>query len=225
MRWNRRVSVGAGAAKLGAVRDFRLALNARAAVTRHGARTNGERMRPDPEKPLEDLLRAANRGDERAYAAFLRAIVPVIRGVARARAGGLGTDAVEDIVQETLLALHRKRHTWREDMPVRPWLYAIVRYKVVDALRARGRRVKLPIEDFADILPAAETPDSLERRDAERALGRLEPRAAAIVRAIGLDGQSIAETAGAFGMSDGAVRVALHRALRKLAQLRTGADG
>ncbi len=57
-------------------------------------------------------------------------------------------------MQETLLAIHQKRHTWREDMPVRPWLYAIVRYKVVDAFRARGRRVQVPIEDFAEVLPA-----------------------------------------------------------------------
>lgn len=181
-------------------------------------------MRPDAETPLEVLLGAANRGDERAYAAFLATVAPIVRGVARARAAGLGTDVVEDIVQETLLALHRKRHTWRPDMPVRPWLYAIVRYKVVDAFRARGRRVQVPIEDVADILPAEPGPDPLERRDTERALGRLEPRAAAIVRAIGLDGSSVAETAHSFGMTDGAVRVALHRALRKLAQLRRGSD-
>lgn len=179
-------------------------------------------MRPDAETPLEDLLRAANRGDERAYASFLRSVAPIIRGVARARASGLGDAAVEDIVQETLLALHRKRHTWRQDMAVRPWLYAIVRYKVIDALRSRGRRVNLPIEDFAEILPAEPGPDPLERRDAERAIERLDPRAARIVRSIGVDGQTISETAEALGMTDGAVRVALHRALKKLSQLRLG---
>ncbi|MFT3973646.1 MAG: sigma-70 family RNA polymerase sigma factor [Amaricoccus sp.] len=173
--------------------------------------------------PLEDLLRAANRGNERAYAAFLRAVVPIVRGVARARASGMGDEAVEDIVQETLLALHAKRHTWHEELAVRPWLYAIVRHKVVDALRVRGRRVSVPIDDFAGMLPAEPGPDTLARRDAERAIGRLDPRAARIVRAIGLDGQSIAETAGALGMTDGAVRVALHRALRRLAAFGLGA--
>lgn len=184
-------------------------------------------MRPAAKTPadpdLEELLRAANRGDARAYAWFLRAVTPVVRAVARARASGLGEEAVEDIVQETLLAIHRKRHTWREDMPVRPWLHAIVRYKVVDALRARGRRVSLPIDDLADILPAEPGPDPLERRDAERAIDRLDPRAAAIVRAIGLEDKSIAETAGALGMTDGAVRVALHRALKRLAGFGLGA--
>ena len=184
-------------------------------------------MRPDAETqdaiPLEDLLRAANRGDGRAYAGFLRAVTPIVRGVARARASGLGEDTIEDVVQETLLALHRKRHTWREDMAVRPWLYAIVRYKVVDALRARGRRVSLPIEDFADVLPADAVPDPLERRDTERALDRLDARAARIVRSIGLEGRSVADTALALGMTNGAVRVALHRALKRLAAFGLGA--
>jgi RNA polymerase sigma factor (sigma-70 family) len=169
---------------------------------------------------LEDLLRAANRGDQRAYGDFLRAITPLVRGIARARGAGLGADLIEDIVQETLLAIHQKRQTWREDMPVRPWLYAIVRYKVVDAFRARGRRVQVSIDDFAEVLAAEPEPDPTERSDAERVIGRLDPRAARIVRAIGLDGASIAETSAALDMTETAVRVALHRGLKKLAQLR-----
>ena len=169
--------------------------------------------------PLEALLRAANQGDARAYAAFLGAITPIVRGVARGRGAGLGQDVIEDIVQETLLAIHQKRHTWREDMPVRPWLYAIVRYKVVDAFRARGHRVHLPIEDFAEILPAEAGEDPLERRDAERLIDALDPRSARIVRAIGFEGASIAQTSAALDMTEGAVRVALHRALKRLALL------
>ena len=168
-------------------------------------------MGPADDDTLEALLRAANRGDQRAYADFLRAITPVVRGIARARGAGLAPDVIEDIVQETLLAIHQKRHTWREDMAVRPWLYAIVRYKVVDAFRARGRRVQVPIEDFAEVLPAEAGPDPTERSDAERVIARLDPRAARIVRAIGLEGASIAETSAALHMTETAVRVALHR--------------
>ena len=177
-------------------------------------------MSPADAPPLDDLLRAANRGDQRAYGEFLRAVTPLVRGIARTRGGGLGADVIEDIVQETLLAIHQKRHTWREDMAVRPWLYAIVRYKVVDAFRARGRRVQVPIEDFAETLPAEPQPDPTERSDAERVIGRLDPRSARIVRAIGLDGASIAETSAELGMTEGAVRVALHRGLKRLASLR-----
>ncbi len=123
-------------------------------------------------------------------------------------------------MQETLLAIHQKRQTWREDMAVRPWLYAIVRYKVVDAFRARGRRITVPIEDFAEVLPAEPEADPTERSDALRVIGELDPRSARIVRAIGLDGASISETSAALDMTETAVRVALHRGLKRLAQLR-----
>jgi RNA polymerase sigma-70 factor (ECF subfamily) len=176
-----------------------------------------------PDQPsLDNLLRAANRGDARAYEDFLRAVAPIVRGIARSRGAGLGHEQCEDIVQETLLALHEKRHTWREDQAVRPWLYAIVRYKVVDAFRARGRRVQVPVEDFAEVLVAPAAADPTERGDVERVIARLDPRSARIVRAIGLDGASVAETAGALAMSETAVRVALHRAMRKLAGFRAG---
>ena len=166
------------------------------------------------------LLRAANGGDARAYGLFLQAVTPVLRSVVRARGAGLNAEDCEDIVQEALLAIHLKRHTWREDEPAAPWCYAIARHKVVDAFRRRGRRVHLPVGDFAEILPAAPDADPTEGRDIETVLAHLEPRAARLVRAIGLEGRTIVETGEELGMSEGAVRVMLHRSLRKLAALR-----
>lgn len=174
------------------------------------------------EDNLDELLRAGNRGDRRAYNAFLLAVAPIIRGIARSRGAGLGPEACEDIVQETLLALHQKRHTWREDAPVRPWLYAIVRFKVVDAFRARGRRVHVQIDDFAEVLAAEPAADPTERSDAERVISRLDARSARIVRAIGLEGLSVTELSQTLEMTETAVRVALHRGLKKLAALREG---
>lgn len=170
---------------------------------------------------LAALLRAANAGDAAAYARFLRAVTPVMRGVVRARGlSGLGEAGCEDVVQEVLFAIHLKRHTWREDEPVRPWLYAIARYKVADAFRARGRRIDLPVEDFIDALPAPEGADPTERGDVETMLAMLDPRAQRIVRGIALDGETAAETGARLGMTEGAVRVALHRGLKRLAALR-----
>jgi DNA-directed RNA polymerase specialized sigma24 family protein len=83
-------------------------------------------------------MRAANRGDATAYRRLLQAVTPVLRGVVRARGAALGPEGCEDVVQEVLLAIHLKRQTWREDAPLRPWLYAIARHKVVDAFRAAG---------------------------------------------------------------------------------------
>jgi RNA polymerase sigma factor (sigma-70 family) len=173
--------------------------------------------------PTDDwapLLRAANAGDTRAYADFLRAVTPVLRGLVRARGHALGASACEDILQEVLLALHVKRQTWDPAFPVRPWVYAIARHKVTDAFRARGSRIEIAVEDFAEVLAAPPERDPTEARDVEKMLGMLDPRAAAIVRGIGLDGATIAETGARHGLTEGAVRVALHRALKQLAALR-----
>jgi RNA polymerase sigma factor (sigma-70 family) len=167
-----------------------------------------------------DWLRAANRGDGRAYAKFLEAVAPVVRGIVRVRGSGLGPDMVEDVVQEVLMAVHAKRHTWREAEPVQPWLYAITRHKVVDAFRRRGARVEVPVDDFAEVLPAPDGVDPTLESDVLRMIGQLDERSAAIVRAIGLDGASIRETGASLGMTETAVRVRLHRALRRLASLR-----
>lgn len=172
------------------------------------------------EPSWEVLMRAANRGDQRAYARLLGAITPVVRGIVRARGGTLGAEGCEDVVQEVLLTIHLKRQTWHEDAPLRPWLYAVTRHKVIDAFRARGQRIHLPVEDFVEVLAAPEAADPFEAQDMARVIDRLEPRAAEIVRAIGIGGESAAETGARLGMSEGAVRVALHRALKALAQLR-----
>ena len=167
------------------------------------------------------LMRLALSGDEQAYARFLRAVSPVLRGVIRARGWAqVGDAGCEDILQEVLLTIHLKRHTWRSEDPVRPWLYTIARHKVIDAFRARGRHLSVPVEDFAETLAAPAQDDPLETRDRDRMLSYLEPRTADIVRGIGVAGDSIAETGTRLGMTEGAVRVALHRGLKKLAALR-----
>lgn len=169
---------------------------------------------------LEQLLIAANAGDPAAYALFLRTVTPVLRGIIRTRASGLGDATCEDVLQEVLLAVHLKRHTWTSVAPVRPWLYAITRYKIMDALRKRGRRIDLPIDDFADILAAEFGPDPTEATDVAKMIEMLDGRSAMIIRMIGMEGFSVTETGEALKMSEGAVRVALHRALKTLAILR-----
>jgi len=166
------------------------------------------------------LLRAGKGGDARAYGAFLRKVTPVIRGIVRNRGRSLGEATCEDIVQEVLLAVHLKRHTWLEEAPVRPWLYAITRNKVVDAFRARGRRIDMPIEDFSDHLAADPVADPTEAADMRRMIGLLDHRSAEVVRRIGIEGCSVAETGRHLMMTEGAVRVALHRAFKRLAALR-----
>jgi RNA polymerase sigma factor (sigma-70 family) len=174
-----------------------------------------------PADDWDGLMRAALDGDSQAYARLLRVVAPVLRGIVLARGrAGLGDAGCEDVVQEVLLAIHLKRHTWRPDEPLRPWLYAIARHKVVDAFRKRGRHVHVPVEDFAEVLAAPAAPDPTLRSDMERMIGLLDGRSADVLRDIGLEGASIAETGSKHGMSEVAVRVALHRGIKRLAALR-----
>lgn len=165
-------------------------------------------------------MRAAMTGDEQAYRHLLRAITPPLRRVVRARGHALGHEGCEDVVQEVLLAIHVKRHTWRPDAPLRPWLHAIARHKVADAFRRRGRQIDLGADTFLDDIAAAAGPDPMAAHDIETVLGALDPRAADIVRAFGIGGETVEETARRLNMSTGAVRVALHRALKTIATLR-----
>src|SRR6201997_2564853 len=100
------------------------------------------------------LMRLAISGDSAAYHRLLKAITPVLRAGARrglAR-GGQPVDQSEDVVQEILLAVHLKRHTWDANAPFGPWLFAIARNKLIDAMRRRGRRGFVNIHDFADTI-------------------------------------------------------------------------
>ncbi|MDF0600126.1 sigma-70 family RNA polymerase sigma factor [Psychromarinibacter sp. C21-152] len=165
-----------------------------------------------------DLLRRANRGEAEAYARFLGEAAPVIRTIVRGRSGS--ETGVEDIVQEVLLAVHAKRHTWRETDPVTPWLYAIARYKSADAVRSRGRGgAQVPLDDVAERLADDSGGDPTAARDLGRLLDEIDDRSARIVRAVGVEGESAGEVGARLGMSEGAVRVAYHRAMNRLRKL------
>ena len=168
------------------------------------------------EAELARLLKAALQEDERAYAEFLRRAAALVRGFARRRITQGGVDP-EDVVQETLLAIHLKRHTWRRDLPVGPWLFAIARFKLVDAFRKVGHRMEVVLDETFDA-PAPEPEQGASERDIGRALDSLAPGQRAVVSAISVDGRSIGETARSLGMSEGAVRVALHRGLTAIAK-------
>ena len=173
----------------------------------------------DRERKWATLMRAANGGDAASYRVLLRELAPVLRALTRRglyRAGMAETDA-EDVVQETLLALHLKRQTWDADALIVPWIWAIARHKLIDALRRRGRRIELPIDDFAEVLSCSDPePDSVVG-DVRRHLEELPKGQQNVVRLIAVEGVSITETASLLSMSNGAVRVSLHRGLAALA--------
>lgn len=165
-------------------------------------------------------MRAAMAGDAAAYRRFLVTVTPHLRTAARrrCRAAGVSEDHAEDVVQEVLLAIHLKRGSWDQSRPIGPWIAAIVRNKLIDVLRRRGRHVIVPIDDVIETL-GAEEDRSEDPREIDGLLGRLKIRQREIVKAISIEGSSVRETADRLRMTEGAVRVALHRALKTLASL------
>ena len=131
----------------------------------------------------------------------------------------LKPEDLEDVVQEALLAIHLKRGTWDQSRPIGPWVAAITRNNLIGVLRRRGHRVSIPIEDVVDTLHAEDKGDGLLARDIDTMLAQLKAQQREIVQSISLDGSSIRETAQRLRMTEGAVRVALHRALKALGAL------
>lgn len=171
------------------------------------------------EAEWEALMRRATAGDGEAYRRLLASLTPALRAVVRRNCGRIGLDPgeAEDVVQETLLAIHLKRDTWEPERPIGPWIMTIARNKLVDARRRRGAAATAPIEDFADMLSVGSTDDDLDRIDLDRMIARLGDRDQSLVRALAIEGRSVRETAATLNMSEGAVRVALHRAVKRLA--------
>lgn len=168
---------------------------------------------------LSSLMRAARLGDDAAYRRLLMQVATWLRGITRRSlaAAGRRVDDSEDIVQETLLAMHLKRDTWDETQPLEPWLRAIARHKLVDHLRRRGVTDHVDIEDLSETLAAPANDPVGPAADARRLLAGLPERQRRIVEGVSLDGQSAQEVGTRLGMSEGAVRVTLHRALKALA--------
>ena len=174
----------------------------------------------------EELVAAefkkALAGDMVIYREFLQRITPVIRGVVHSKLPSFDAASVEDIVQEVLLAIHSKRQTWQQDKPLLPWIYAIARYKSIDALRGQNKNQAGSDLDIDEIDEIAAPPSSLEQNmDVQAAVDKLDGKLGNVVRAIGVEGISVQEAGVRLEMSENAVRVAFHRGLKQLVNLRT----
>ncbi len=176
----------------------------------------------DFESALRPLWVRAQRGDEAAYRDALGRIAARLRGYFGRRLSGL-PDEVEDLVQETLIALHLQRATWDCALPVSAWVHAIARHKLVDLWRRRGRREALnePIDD----VDGARLPSFEEQSTRRDLLVLLEALPAAQRRAIALtklEGLSLAEASARSGVSVAALKVQVHRGLKRLTMLARG---
>ena len=172
------------------------------------------------EDRLRDLLVRGLAGDRAAYHAFLKDLSAHLRAFLRRRLSGL-PDEVEDLVQESLLAVHNQRHTYDPGQPLTAWVHAIAKYKLVDMLRRRASRDLLndPLDDEFDVLANSDTEAAAARLDLAKLLERLPARQRQPIVHMKLQGLSVIETARITGMSESAVKVGVHRGLKALAAM------
>ncbi len=175
------------------------------------------------EQRLRALLLRGLAGDATAYQAFLKELSAHLRAFFRKRLSRL-PDEVEDLVQETLLAVHNQRHTYEADQPLTAWIHAIARYKFADLFRRRAGNEALndPLDEEMDVFAAADAEAQDAKRDLATLLARLPERQRVPIVHMKLEGLSVTETAQLTGMSESAVKVGVHRGLKALALLMRG---
>ncbi len=180
----------------------------------------------DTEARLKALMLAALDGDARAYRSLLDALRQHLRRYYLRRLDGALAANCDDLVQDTLMAIHTRRMTYDRSQPLTGWVYAIARYKLVDHFRRQKLRATLPLEDDAAIFAADDAGSAADRMDVDTVLNAIPARPAELIRQVKLEGASIAEAAQQAGMSESAVKVSIHRGLKALTArfARGGAD-
>lgn len=173
----------------------------------------------DFESALRPLWIRAQAGDESAYREALARIASRLRGWLRRRMQSV-PDEVEDLLQEILLTLHVQRGTWDPAVPISAWVYTIARHKRIDVWRRRGRREDLhdTLDDVDESLLVAAEPAGDAKRDLETLLAELPEAQRQAIVLTKVDGLSVAEAAERTGASVSAIKVQVHRGLKRLAQ-------
>jgi RNA polymerase sigma-70 factor (ECF subfamily) len=171
------------------------------------------------EERLRSLMLPSLAGDAAVYRIFLDELATHLRSYLQRRLRGL-PDEVEDLLQELLLAVHNKRHTYDPKQPLTAWVQAIARYKLVDLLRRRSRSDLLNDSlDEDDQVFATTANDAAEAKyDVEKLLRGLPDRQRLPILYVKIEGASVTDTAMRTGMSESAVKVGIHRGLKALAE-------
>lgn len=174
-----------------------------------------------PERQRAAWMAAAQGGDKRAYERVLAGSVPLIRAAARRQ--GVALDHLDDVVQETLLTVHRVRHTYDPSRSYDAWLSAIASRRAIDAMRSHGRRGRHELHDehAVDVHPDVDDATAATEREQEasrlrEAIATLPPGQREAIEELGLKEHTLAEAAVTTGRQTGALKVNLHRAMKAL---------
>lgn len=177
-------------------------------------------MAPSPtDRQLAEAMRKAQTGDGKAYHQLLTDIAPMIRGFIYKRLGD--HSELEDRVQDVLLAIHRAGHTFNSDRSFLNWMFAIADYKIKDHLRSHYRRKAAGIQVELEAVAEQRAPELRmaldDRQQLDRLLETLSPRERTIIQMMKIEGHSARDVGNSLGISEGAVKVAVHRAMKTLA--------
>jgi RNA polymerase sigma factor (sigma-70 family) len=173
------------------------------------------KAKPPADDQWSRLMEAAQGGNGGAYNRLLNEVQPwLVRYYARR----LPLHMVDDATQDTLMAIHLKRHTYEPGRPFRPWLAGIARYKWIDRLRAMGRQHTVSIDE-ENFEPSVEGHESAVTSAIllDELLTKLKPAQISVIRLVKLQGFSIEDAAAKTGQSESLVKVNIHRGLAKLA--------
>ncbi|OYY56833.1 MAG: RNA polymerase subunit sigma [Halothiobacillus sp. 28-55-5] len=175
------------------------------------------------ERMLHGLLLQSLKGNTGTYQQFLKELARLLRGYFRRRLTAL-PDEVEDLVQESLLAIHNKRHTYDATQPVTAWIYAIAKYKLIDLMRRRERQDQWndPFDEAYEFSTPSEEEATDAKRDVHLLLKQLPDRMRLPIIHTKLEGLSVAEAAHRTGLTESAVKVGVHRGLKALHALLRG---
>ncbi|MGY2733754.1 sigma-70 family RNA polymerase sigma factor [Sphingomonas sp. UYP23] len=160
------------------------------------------------------LMAAAQDGHAAAYRRLLDELRHWLKGFYARR---LPPAVVDDAVQDTLIAIHEKRHTYDRERPFKPWLMAVARYKWIDRLRSmsRSRTEELPDEIAVEDHESSVTSSVI----LARLMTELKPAQADAIRLVKIEGFSVEEASERTGQSGSLIKVNIHRGLARLAAI------
>lgn len=174
-------------------------------------------MQTDPtEARLRGLMLASLDGDAAGYRLLLAELGRHLRPYFTRRLTPAFASHAEDLVQDTLLAIHNRRMTYDRTRPFTAWLHAVAHHKFVDHVRRQSIRLTVPLEDDAPVFAADDSADAVARRDLDVVLDTIPARTSDLIRRTRIGGESVAEAAAAHGMTETAAKVSIHRGLKSL---------
>jgi RNA polymerase sigma-70 factor (ECF subfamily) len=182
-------------------------------------------MKQLTESELKTLMLSSLNGDEAAYRCLLDMLRHLLVSFYTRRMGSSAAADVDDLVQDTLLALHQRRITYDRERPFTAWFFTIARHKLVDHHRRTGGRVHIGLETVEEMAGDYREAAVSASMDVNRLLASLPAWQGEMIRQVRLEGRSVAETAADTHRSEAMVKVGVHRGIKALAARLRGERG